>query len=231
MTHNISDLLQRSLFQYKSGRKSKCEGDLKCLNAREIGHRTYGRCFEIKFNQEEKDTVFFVDIVTRRPIYIFFNLPHLFFNEDSRSKFEINTGQDLFLDVNYEILQNNFQQTCKKYPSTFLGSYDECKIKEVERRIVSDFNCTVPYIVEPTLTEEICDGQKASNASESFMNLANMLMPACPDPCINMLTTFGFPLLSQNDEDCGRVRLYFKNIIKFTEDFVSYNFLRFLDFI
>ena len=85
-------------------------------------------------NAQEQDTIFFVDIQIKRPIYIFFNLPNLFFNEDSRSKFQVNVGQDLFLDVTYEILQNNFKEHCLKYPKTFNGSYDHCKIKEIERR-------------------------------------------------------------------------------------------------
>ena len=51
VTHNLSDLLQSSSFKYKSGIVVECAGDFKCLNlhAREIGHRTYGRCFEIDF--------------------------------------------------------------------------------------------------------------------------------------------------------------------------------------
>ena len=82
VTHNISDLLQRSLFQYKSGKKIVCQEDFKkCLKVREIGHRTYGRCFEFETevnNAQEQDTIFFVDIQIKRPIYIFFNLPNLF---------------------------------------------------------------------------------------------------------------------------------------------------------
>ena len=168
-----------------------------------------------------------MDIQIKEPIYIFFNLPNLFFNEDSRSKFQVNLGEDLFLDVTYEILQNNFKASCLKYPNTYHGSYDHCKITEIEKRIVSKLDCTAPFINKPSLTNSLCTGDKAKNSSESFMNYANMLMPTCPDPCINMLTSFGIPLVTKNGNDAvGRVRLYFKNIIKFTEDYVSYNFLR-----
>ena len=232
VTHNLSDLLQSSSFKYKSGLVVQCDGDFKCLNfhaAREIGHPTYGRCFEIDFKLQGKDqdTIFIADIKIKNKVYMFFNMPHNFLNEDSRSKFEASPGQNLFIDVSYEILQDNFRAQCKKYPKTFDGSYDECKVKQIERRIVSELNCTTPFINEPTLTDVICLGEKARNASDSFMDLANKLMPTCPDPCINMLTTFGFPLLSQNDmNSTGGVRLYFKSIVKFTEDFVSYNMLR-----
>ena len=229
VTHNLSDLLQRSSFKYKSGMVVECAGDFKCLNlhAREIGHRTYGRCFEIDFKLQGQETIFIADIKIKKQVYMFFNLPHNFLNEDSRSKFEASPGQNLFIDVTYEILQDNFRAQCKKYPRTFNGSYDECKIKQIERRIVAELNCTNPFINEPTLTDVICSREKARNASDRFMDLANKLMPNCPDPCINMLTTFGFPLLSENgDNSVGGVRLYFKSIVKFTEDFVSYNFLR-----
>ena len=88
-------------------------------------------------------------------------------------------------------------------------------------------NCTTPFINKPTLTKELCRGEQALNASNSFMEFANMLMPTCPDPCINMLCTFGFPFISQNgNEEAGRVRLYLKSIVKYTEDFISYTFLR-----
>ena len=84
-----------------------------------------------------------MDIQIKEPIYIFFNLPNLFFNEDSRSKFQVNLGEDLFLDVTYEILQNNFKASCLKYPNTYHGSYDHCKITEIEKRIVSKLDCKV----------------------------------------------------------------------------------------
>lgn len=230
MTHNISDLLQRYLILYKSGKKFECKGDFKCLHPREIGHRTYGRCFEIKLIQDQ-DTIFSVDIQIKKSIYIFFNLPNLFFNGNYRSKFEVNLGEDLFLDVTYEILQNNFKKRCKKYPNAYHGSYDDCKMRQIEKRIVSMLNCTTPFINKPMLTKELCRGEHALNASNSFMKFANMLMPTCPDPCINMLCTFGFPFKSQNgNEEAGRVRLYLKSIVKYTEDFVSYTFLRLRDF-
>lgn len=228
VTHNLSDLLQSSSFKYKSGLVVNCDGDFKCAD-REIGHPTYGRCFEIDFKLQgqDQDTIFIADIKIKKQVYMYFNMPHNFLNEDSRSKFEASPGQNLFIDVTYEILQDNFRAQCKKYPKTFAGSYDECKVKNIERRIVSELNCTTPFINEPTLTNVLCVGEKARNASDSFMDLANKLMPSCPDPCINMLTTFGFPLLSQaNNNSIGGVRLYFKSIVKFTEDFVSYNFLR-----
>ena len=48
----------------------------------------------------------------------------------------------------------------------------------------------------------------------------------CPDPCINLYASFGFPFISKNRNDFGRLRMYFKSIVKVTEDYVSYDFLR-----
>ena len=230
VTHNISDLLHSFEIRYRSEKRLVYVNDFKCLNAREIGHPTYGRCFEIKLNlQQTEDTIYSVDIQIKKSIYVFVNLPNLFFNEDSRTKCQVNNGHDLFLDITYEILQNNFKKRCKKYPKTYHGSYDDCKMKQIEKRIVSMFNCTIPFINKPNLTKEICTGKNALNASKNFKIFANMLMESCPDPCINMLSSYGFPTGSRSVNDSGgRVRLYFKSIVKFTEDFVSYNFLRFV---
>ena len=52
-------------------------------------------------------------------------------------------------------------------------------------------------------------------------------LPKCASPCVNMQTTFGFPFFSNNNQSTGFVKLYFKNIVKITEDFVSYDLLRY----
>ena len=87
MTHNISDLLQRYLILYKSGKKFECKGDFKCIHPREIGHRTYGRCFEIKLTLDQ-DTIFSVDIQIKKSIYIFFNLPSVRRSQATRHVFK-----------------------------------------------------------------------------------------------------------------------------------------------
>jgi len=39
---------------------------------------------------------------------------------------------------------------------------------------------------------------------------------------------FGFPYINENKESqTGSAKLYFKSIVKITEDFVSYDFLRY----
>ena len=48
----------------------------------------------------------------------------------------------------------------------------------------------------------------------------------CMDPCVKTVTYFGFPFITSNDNPTGFARLYFKNIVKVTEDFVSYDLLR-----
>ena len=48
----------------------------------------------------------------------------------------------------------------------------------------------------------------------------------CPEPCHKMQTIFGFPFYTNID---GKTfaRLYFKNTVRVTEDFVSYDLLRY----
>ena len=46
------------------------------------------------------------------------------------------------------------------------------------------------------------------------------------DPCVKTVTYFGFPFLSDDTIDYAYAKLYFKNIVKVTEDYLSYTFLR-----
>ena len=49
----------------------------------------------------------------------------------------------------------------------------------------------------------------------------------CKEPCVRTVTVFGFPFLSDDDKiDFAYAKLYFKNIVKVTEDHLSYSFLR-----
>ena len=47
----------------------------------------------------------------------------------------------------------------------------------------------------------------------------------CKDPCMKTVTYFGFPFLSEDSIDYAYAKLYFKNIVKVTEDYLSYTFL------
>ena len=75
-----------------------------------------------------------------------------------------------------------------------------------------------------------------------FNHMYNTL-PECPVPCVNMITSFGYPnpnidkLTSENSlvnefwKNRGEVRIYFNKLVKVTEDFVSYDFLRLYNFL
>ena len=62
-------------------------------------------------------------------------------------------------------------------------------------------------------------------AVAAFDNVAG-IGNGCREPCVKTVTVFGFPFLS--DEltlDSAYAKLYFKNIVKVTEDYLSYTFL------
>ena len=64
-------------------------------------------------------------------------------------------------------------------------------------------------------------------AVAAFDNIAG-IGEKCIDPCVKTVTYFGFPFLTEDDEiDYAFAKLYFKNIVKVTEDFLAYSFLRF----
>ena len=225
VTHNLSGLMETFTVLFKSGvRRTFNAKNLNLLNITELGHRTYGRCYEIAF-ANTYDNVFFIDIIAKKNLYVFINSPHTFYNEDSRSKVQVNVGESLFLEVNYEILTTNNGGNCRKYVNNLTQSYDQCKISHVEKMIIERFNCTVPFC--NTFGETLCKEHTAARSSQFFKDIIGTQLGECPEPCNAIITYFGFPFISQRSDDSrGMARLYFKNIVKVTEDFISYDFLR-----
>ena len=225
VTHNISDLIDGFELRYQeSRRRVKCKY-ASCFKKRDIGDPFYGRCFEIEFGNET-DTVSYIDVEIKKSIYLYFSPPHVFYDSDSKSKFQVNANEDLFLDSTYEILQNNFKDNCKTYPNTYELSHNACKMEIAEQKINTEFNCSVPFIQNRDRAN-ICLNQTIANtASTIFGDHTFKVLPECPVPCINMITIFGFPFIRKRQDNIGRVRLYFKNIVKVTEDFISYDLLR-----
>ena len=74
-----------------------------------------------------------------------------------------------------------------------------------------------------------CSGSKARKASELYRHYYKISDDACPRPCHNMIFYFGYPIIQErmNKTHLGLSRIYFKKIVKVTEDFVSYDFLRY----
>ena len=223
VTHNFSDIVESLTVRFKGGGKSVYAGSFENLNITEKGQPTFGRCFEIYF-MNKSDNVYDVTITFYKTIYIYFNLPQQFWNDDYKSKIQANVGEKLYLDITYDILKNNFAQNCKSYD---YNSYDLCKETEVEKEIINKFDCTVPFFT--TSKYKLCSEKEARNQSSDdyyysiFQQVAN-----CPPPCTTMLPTFGFPTYNKiNQSTTGFARLYFKSVVKITEDFVSYDLLRY----
>ena len=99
--------------------------------------------------------------------------------------------------------------------------------------------CPVPLLCGVGLSERITDSKGASlgyfNHSLILLGFDNQAISAfddvgtrgqCMDPCVKTVTYFGFPFLSDDDIDYAYAKLYFKNIVKVTEDYLSYTFLR-----
>ena len=132
VTHNFSDLVETFIVYFDTGGKTDYTGSFKDLDVREKAHFTFGRCFEIHF-LNKSHSVQSVDIHFSKSIYVYFNMPNQFYNDDSKSKLVAHVGEKLFLDITYEILKNNIGKTCKSYNDK---SYDFCKATEIKRRIL-----------------------------------------------------------------------------------------------
>ena len=171
---------------------------------------------------------------------MYINLPHTFFSE-KLSKIQVNTGGYLKVEASYEIFQTHFDDNCEKYSSTYEQSFDACKFDTFYKNIVTKMNCSVPFMFNPNKKEEICKNVSVSrNASSMYFSHMYNTLPECPVPCVNMITSFGYPnpdididkLASENSfvnefwKNRGEVRIYFNKLVKVTEDFISYDFLR-----
>ena len=73
-------------------------------------------------------------------------------------------------------------------------------------------------------TLPICKGEAAKEASK----ILNMSLKKVLTPCTSMAVQFGIPILEEKavGQESGSVTLYLKNVIKVTQDLVSYDLLR-----
>ena len=223
-TYTFSDLV--NTFSYAGdGEKVSFSNKtvIKILKPRPINDRTFGRCFEIMLLNENKH-ITMVDINFKQSIYIYINIPFRFWELHTRSKLQANVNEDLFMEVNYEIHKKNYGKKCKKYSNNYYQSFDRCQTLDQEKRIIEKFNCTVPFLA--FVGSEICRGAAAEKANKLYLQIAQN--SSCSSPCHNMMSWFGYPFITQKPHynGTGFARLYFRKIIKETEDFMSYDLLR-----
>ena len=117
------------------------------------------------------------------------------------------------------------------YSMTYNQSFDACKFEALEKK-VNTMNCSVPFLFKPNRREEICENATvAKNAFDIYFQNFHDILPECPLPCVNMITSYGFPVIergknNRRKDDIGKVILTFKDLVKVTEDFISYDLLR-----
>ena len=81
------------------------------------------------------------------------------------------------------------------------------------------------------MTKDICKNETVAQSAFDYIYYRDLYdtLPECPVPCVNMITTFGYPNIGKKSFlSKGRVYLLFKNLVKVTEDFISYDLLRFI---
>ena len=229
VTQNISDIIDVIRVNYESRKFIECK-HAYCLKTRDIGFHAFGRCFEIEIdNGNEKFNFIRVDI--KMSVFIFITLPYTFFNGVQSSRIQVNTDETLQLEASYEILQTNFDETCKKYSWKYDQSFDACQLEAFNRKIVTNMNCSVPFMFNPNRTIDVCQNLTvAKKAWKFYLDHTWKILPECPVPCVNMIPTFGYPNIGKGGfrGSKGTVFLLFKDLVKVTEDFVSYDLLRFI---
>ena len=202
---------------------------LSAKNFKTIGISFYGRCYETVF-QPKNEYIRRITITFKHPLYIYVNIPNRFLDDSSRFKLHVNVNEYIFVELNYEIFKSNHGKICRNYSHEYKNSFNKCEYLNQEK-IEALFNCTVPFLATLTGGENFCSGTEAELAARYYKNLAKITNTACPDACENMITSYGIPSTNNGNgftiNGTGKVKLYPRKIIKVTEDFISYDFLRF----
>ena len=94
---------------------------------------------------------------------------------------------------------------------------------EIGNEVAKTFNCSIPFV---DVGIPYCRGKDTKRAQDLYKSLMIRELEACPNPCNNMISSFGFPLKSPHKPTLGSASFYFKSIVKVTEDYISYDFLR-----
>ena len=160
----------------------------------------------------------------KQNLQTYFNTPFQFLT-NSRLRVASEASKRIYVQVTYEILRSNHDPYCRKYAwNSYAGSYDQCKESDLEIKIKTKFNCSVPFV--GTKPGTLCHGSVAKKASKEFQKYFQTQSENCPHPCLNMLTYFGIPTYTNTTNGIGRAQFYFNTNVKVTDDFVSYDLLR-----
>ena len=152
VTHSLSDLLDRMEIGFPNNRNNERLRTLtwETVVAREINYIVYGKCFEIDLAQFQ-EPLQFVQFYLKMDGYIFVNMNGHFHNMDSYSKVPVVLKKCLFIDFTYEIMIQNDEKNCRKYNKE---TFDMCSEKAIEAKLLSLYNCSVPFInslTKPTI--------------------------------------------------------------------------------
>ena len=189
------------------------------LKPKTVSSAHYGRCYELSLYYKDLD---YYSIFPRRNLEVYLNFPSQFYANE-KARFFVKSTEKMSLHLIYEIIKFNYDKTCRKYSlESYEGSFDQCKMSDIEQRIKSKFNCTVPFFIKQG---NFCLGTDAEKAMEMFQDDFRARSLKCPRSCYEVVPIFGVPKRGHINKT-RRTRLYLKSHIKVTEDFVSYGLLR-----
>ena len=91
-------------------------------------------------------------------------------------------------------------------------------------------NCSLPFTYKQNRTKDICQNEAIAKRAFWYIYARDFFgsQPECPVPCVNMITSFGYPIVKKGEDNNGRVDISFNGLVKVTEDFISYDLLRFV---
>ena len=155
-TYTLSNLVANFSVHYQNGDVSESDEEMKTFETRMIQTLHFGRCYEMMF-ERRKQNIEYVDVRSKQKIVIMFNLPGQFYTS-SRSYIQSNTRENTYVEVSYEVLKNNHGLSCKNYSYFVAKSYDKCKASILHEKILTELNCTMPYLIRTgqVITSFIC---------------------------------------------------------------------------
>ena len=225
VTYNLPDLISRIEIFYANGKKiTVLEDEFDVMAPRTVSSLYYGRCYEFALQFKHESPIIYFSMLLKRDLEIYFEFP-LQFYANSKTRFFAKYTEKMSIQVTYEIMKFNYDKTCRKYSlESFDGSFDQCKMTDIERKIQSEFNCTIPFFMKPG---NYCLGAVAVMANDMFDDMFTTDSLKCPRSCYKIVPVFGIPKRKPPTQWLKPgIKIYLNNDIKVTEDFVSYDLLR-----
>ena len=151
-----------------------------------------------------------------------------FLSPNSRSRVDVARGYFTKIAINHEVVQmlggEEFSTCVNQYDG--FETFDECMYKTMQKLMLEQVGCTVPWIPDKS---NICvEEGKRKAAFEVYQQNRRNQKDICPNSCLFTNMYFGPPVTGQNNEERSKFAwgvFYFRRDIKVTTEYFLYSLL------